>query len=331
MDNKNVVLLMRHSEPISSTFMSIAKYNKRQPFKIDLNKYNIKPNEQQQYQTNSFYINFKNIPPILVVHNLLNYGVGCKRDFFIKVKNRFEKSRIIKPVKFECGILSSENECANVLFKIINRAYNIFNQFDFSNKTSDDVQSLLNSLTAKTINQRPFIFMLNDIDTPFLLNNQKYFLHFLPRIISSLPNCRFILNTNTIDGPYLFSLSELLQMRMVLNSVVGEKWAPNIPWFRDYIPTVIQAKKKTREKVRMEIFKKLNTFQKNICITLVDTGNTSESALLDSVRIKFGDIPQSSFSQALKRLKEVGIVSTENGLVSLQIKKSKIQDAFSLI
>lgn len=313
-------------EQLSDPFKALAMQRNCEP---STSEFSIADTSQPK-QSNVFYQSYLHTPPILVVHNMLNYGLGSKKDVLIKARNRFDHQQHIRSIIIECSLFKSETDCCNALYKIINMAKCYYDVLEFTNKNTADVRTFIEQVRTSTDDVRPVIFVLNDIDTPYLKEHREYFLQLLPSVVSISTSSRFILNTNSVDGPLLFSVNELIQMRIVLNTTIGRKWA-NEKWFVDFIPTAVTVKKKTKATINVDNLRRLSPLQKSICVILMDNNGVSESDLLEKYRITFEPIQQSSFNQALKKMKEIGTISIVNGLVTLLIKKEKLQRALSLV
>ena len=120
--------------------------------------------------------------------------------------------------------------------------------------------------------KRHLIYVLNNIDTPFHLEHRQYFLDVLPTIIYLIPSERFVLNTNTVDGPYLFSLTELVKMRMLLNSSFGEAWKPQ-SWMKKFVPETSSQSKKKKITVMKQTLNKINNIEREICRFFIENGD----------------------------------------------------------
>ena len=289
---------------------------------------------------NVFYVNFQTQPPLLTTCNLLNYGIGNKQSIQSKIRQRFSRNTNISVSFIDCGKFETESQCCYELMKMLVKVYrsNIYSTNDFissyQSTSVDDVYQLLSEININNllVPKRNYVYIFNNVDCPFLIDHRPYFLDLLPKVISMLPSDRFVLNTNTIDGPYLFSLSELIQMKMVLNSSLGESWKYDIAWFREYTPIVHKQVKKKVIHIAKSKLKELDEIDQNICCCIIEENALSQTKLYNLMRSSFNHpLTENTFKQHLQKMIEMGIITNVNGLVSLTVDKETLYDAFQMV
>ncbi|KAL7722289.1 Glucosidase II subunit alpha [Entamoeba marina] len=248
---------------------------------------------------------------MLVVHNILNYGLGNKAALANKFRGKLSDYKHDSTVplnlkSFNCHEYSTPYQCNKGLLQLIQLNFSSYR--NDNNYDENHINDILLKLPQLHPNVNNIIICLNNIDTPYLKDNHKLFLRKLPQIIPFCTNSRFILNTNSIDGTFLFTLSELIHMRMIINRCKGEQWTSSTKWFSPYKVKELNQKKRSRKDRLFESFRMLVMKQKQICLVLSDSEGLSFPFLLDECRKRDILTTHSELTSHLKKLQERSLI-----------------------
>ncbi|ELP85241.1 hypothetical protein EIN_083830 [Entamoeba invadens IP1] len=315
-----------HIKQMSSTLLEFLP-KKKMTFKcFDLTE-RIQKSETDGTIGNSFYKSSL-MPCTIICHNVLNTGL-CDKSCY-STKSLVERIKGLSPKYINCSHFTNERNCACALFQIYNKITTTYpiNQ-DFSFKTTADVNYILSNLSPTKEVKRNYLFVLNDIDTPFLLSHRQFFIDLLPTLISNFPTTRFILNTNSVDGPFLFSFAQMIKMRLVINTITGDRWKDQ-SWFVTPVVTQDAPKTKTRSAVVLDQTASLSSLEKEVLSGIVCGDACSIEQCFNAFSATNKTVSFLAYKKTLKWLSERGLITIRRGVVSLKVSKQKLQNILKL-
>ena len=243
--------------------------------------------------------------------NLLLVGLGPKTPAVLDILAVKNSSSV---ARYDCGTLQSQGDCAALLRTVVNRALD----------THDDPALSLEQRLADApahLATTHRIVALTTVDTPFLRQHPAAFLRVLPRVVGALTRTAFVLTAHSTDGPTLFSVAELLRMRVeVVHLPPGAPWVDE-PWFEHGAPHRAPASKRNKQQRLRALFDALDPREQQLCgiVARSPGGASSAAALFRAANAAGLYTRKQAVDDQLKRLVEKGLVREAAGAFRLDI------------